>query len=494
MFVTGVQTCALPIFANFASRYVCRGGKQAFTHFTSRCSGRYMQLHITRAGGTVVLRHAGLIPVEYPLPMRGAFASPDSLLNRIYDVSRRTLHLCIHEHYEDTPWREQALYANDARSQALIGYYAFGEYDVPRVSLDLLGRGFGADGMQELCAPMRFDFTIPSFTLVWYLALRDHLLFSGDLENARRVLPAAVETLSLWRKRLVGDLLPTPTGKRYWHFYDWASGMDGTDCYPARGQGLSGQRFDAPLNFFFVLALRAVAEMLEICGDNSGAEEFRAAATAAARAAQTLFLDRERGLFVTYAGERAIPGHYAELTQSLALLAGIPEREDAERLRRSLACREVPLVPAALSQSLYKFDALLSGGDAFAGGVFERIREDWGKMLCQGATAFWETLGGQRDFSGYGSLCHGWSAVPAYIFQRHLLGVTPIAPGFRRFRVAPLLSVTDSASGTVPVPDGNIEVAWRREGGYYAGSISFPSGCEPELPDDGRVKWRLRRV
>lgn len=35
----------------------------------------------------------------------------------------------MHEHYEDYPWREQALYAFDSRNQALYGYYAFGNYD-----------------------------------------------------------------------------------------------------------------------------------------------------------------------------------------------------------------------------------------------------------------------------------------------------------------------------------------------------------------------------
>ena len=29
------------------------------------------------------------------------------------------------EHYVDTPWREQCLYAFDARNQMLCGYYAF---------------------------------------------------------------------------------------------------------------------------------------------------------------------------------------------------------------------------------------------------------------------------------------------------------------------------------------------------------------------------------
>ena len=31
----------------------------------------------------------------------------------IWRTSARTLRLCMYEHYEDCPWREQAMYAND---------------------------------------------------------------------------------------------------------------------------------------------------------------------------------------------------------------------------------------------------------------------------------------------------------------------------------------------------------------------------------------------
>jgi len=38
-------------------------------------------------------------------------------------------------------------------------------------------------------------------------------------------------------------------------------------------------------------------------------------------------------------------------------------------------------------------------------------------MLYAGATSFWETEMGEADFSGAGSLCHGWSAAPVYYYK-----------------------------------------------------------------------------
>ena len=39
------------------------------------------------------------------------------------------------------------------------------------------------------------------------------------------------------------------------------------------------------------------------------------------------------------------------------------------------------------------------------------------KMLDAGATTFWETELGEKDFDNAGSLCHGWSALPIYYYH-----------------------------------------------------------------------------
>lgn len=56
------------------------------------------------------------------------FQIGDILSQKIYDTAVRTLKLCIHEPYEDIPWREQSLYCFDSRNQMLCGYYAFQEF------------------------------------------------------------------------------------------------------------------------------------------------------------------------------------------------------------------------------------------------------------------------------------------------------------------------------------------------------------------------------
>ena len=98
-------------------------------------------------------------------------------------------------------------------------------------------------------------------------------------------------------------------------------------------------------------------------------------------------------------------------------------------------------------------------------------------MLRQGATSFWETRHGEADFAGAGSLCHGWSAIPAYFYGAYVLGVRPVEPGFAAFTIHPVRSSLQEARGTVPTPYGDIEVAWERGGAACRCQVIYPAGC-----------------
>jgi hypothetical protein len=455
---------------NFANRYVCRDGRQSFTHYTTRLGGRFIQLHISNSQEPVTLYYAGLKPTDYPVIARGAFSCANTFWNRIYEVGIRTLHLCMHEHYEDTPWREQALYSMDSRNEALCGYYCFGEYDFPEASLTLLGQGLRADGYLELCAPARIPITIPSFSLAWILELDDHLLYSGRLEPVRRALPRVQTMLAVYRASWQEGLLPCPRGKQYWHFYEWADGLDGR----LGSHGLETDRWDAPLNAFYVMALNAAARMFRLAGEEHQAETYAADAQTVRQAIDGRFWDETEQAFRTYDGPGICAPHFAKLTQALILCAGACREERAPVLRRRLAENDSRLVETTLSHSFYAFEALLQEPDLYADYVFRKIERDWGYMLCRGATSFWETIKGADDFAKAGSLCHGWSAIPVYFYQAYVLGIKPLEPGFRSFSLAPVGSILDKAAGKVPTPFGAIEVSWQREQGMVNCQVTHP--------------------
>jgi hypothetical protein len=67
----------------------------------------------------------------------------------------------------------------------------------------------------------------------------------------------------------------------------------------------------------------------------------------------------------------------------------------------------------------FKYDALLKIDEKKYGNyVLSDIEKKFGDMLKKGATSFWETIKGEADFDGAGSLCHGWSGLPIYYYDK----------------------------------------------------------------------------
>lgn len=435
---------------HFAVRHVCGSGPQHLLHPFLRLGMRYLQLHITPASGheaePIRVRYAGVRPTPYPVKVTGSLSTGSALHDKIYEVSRRTLALCMHEHYEDCPWREQALYAMDSRNQALAGYYCFSNYEFPRASIHLLGQGLDKEtGFLELCAPARVSITIPSFSLAWILMLNDYLLYSGDRDFVKAELPVVRQLLERCASETSGTLMQTPRGKRMWNFYEWAPGLEGH----ISGEPTDAVSSEAPLNLFYLLALEAAARMENETGGNGTAYQQRADALRPEIASN--FWDGGQKAIVTRIGAGAT-AHFAELTQSLALLAhAVPANEEAG-LRKRLASDNNGLVPCTISHTIYKFEALLAEPDTYGARVGELIDRDWGYMLYHGATSFWETIDGASAFGDAGSLCHGWSGVPAYIYGKYGLGVVPASPGFSTYEVKPVKSLLPHSTGAVPMP------------------------------------------
>ena len=80
------------------------------------------------------------------------------------------------------------------------------------------------------------------------------------------------------------------------------------------------------------------------------------------------------------------------------------------------------LMSCSLSMSIYVYEALLKNSEKYRCYVLNEIERIWGKMLFAGADTVWETELGADDFAKAGSLCHGWSAVPVYLFGKYFGG------------------------------------------------------------------------
>ena len=397
---------------NFCCEYHAHAGRNRWMNPLRRLGCRYVQLFIPAASATV--HYAGIRPVLYPLNEK-PFSSGNLLRDTIYETCVRTLRHCMHDHYEDCPWREQALYTLDSRNQMLCGYYAFGETEFPRACLELISHGLRPDGLLALCYPAGVDFPIPAFSLVYFIQMREYLDHSGDVEFLR----AKYGFLQRLMQRFLDQprengLIENFYGEGgFWNFYEWSDGMSGRFNEQQRS-------IEVPLNAFLSLALQHLAYIAEQLGHPADALRYRDEAAAINRALRRTFFDASTQLFASF--DDRCHGQYSVLTNSLCLLCGAAEGVDKRRILTILCANGAAdtglnVTPNTLSMNCFRFDALLhENREKYAPAILDEIDRVYLNMLQQGATTFWETALGEADFDRAGSLCHGWSALPVYYY------------------------------------------------------------------------------
>ncbi len=400
---------------NFCAAYYGKKGRNKFINPFLRLGLRYLQVHVYAP--SFVLYYAGIYQTEYPVTDRITFRCADNLHNKIYDVSVYTLLMCMHEHYEDCPWREQALYTMDSRNQMLCGYYAFKEFDFAKASLRLMAFSIRDDNMLELCAPARVPITIPSFTAVFLTQVYEYVLYSSDLLFAAEMIPVLRRIAGEFIRRIDPEngLIACFKEEEYWNFYEWQEGLSGSISGAVADCDVT---YDAPLNAFVSLGLRSFSDMLKMLGLENDAQYYDGVRLRLNEAVHSAFRNEETGVYASYLKNDRIY-HYCELTQSLIVNADICPAALMEDLLRILA--ENKLIGSTISHSIFKYEALMRRPSVYARFVFGQIAEKWGTMLYNNATTFWETIAGASDFGNAGSLCHGWSAIPIYFYHKYAL-------------------------------------------------------------------------
>ena len=380
---------------DFSVTYTAKTGENEFVNPMRRLAGRYLEVEAEypeELEGAVIT----LCPVKLPVRRKKRdFASDTD--RRIYDTAVKTLECCMHEHYEDCPWREQALYTMDSRNQMLCGYDAFYGRAFQRHSLRLIAQSLRDDGLLAICAPGDSPIEIPFFSLVYPIQIFEYTERTGD----RSVLDFAGPVIRRIMQTFAGAVdetglipaFPSPC----WNFYEWTDGSDSIgDLTGCRDMRL---RYDLILNCMYIYALG-------FCGRLFGTETDCSAMKEAVR--RTFYVP-EDGLFRM----STVDGRYSVLGNALAMLCGLGDSRLPERLVSGKS-----MIPVSLSMVTFLYDALLAADGRYSDFVLADIRRKCGKMLDAGATTFWETELGAEDFGGAGSLCHGWSALAVHYFVR----------------------------------------------------------------------------
>ena len=395
---------------DFSVEFKARKGDNHFLNPFRRLAGRYLEVSCEEP---LEITYIGLCPTDRRVKeIKRSFEDP--LLQKIYDVSVNTLKKCMHEHYEDCPWREQAMYALDSRNQMLCGYYAFKGQDFQKENLLFIAKGQREDGLLSLCFPTGIDIPIPFFSLVYIMQVHEYVQFTKDFETAAELKPVIERIRRAFQERVDTNGLIPNFPYPYWNFYEWAAESSNESEIERTPDEPYVKQYDMILNSMYVYFCRIYEELYgkrDVAGENPEADG-KWQEDSMLAAIHNTFYDEERGLYRLSTKGKA----YSQLGNSFAILIGLGSCALAEKL-----VNDKTLIEVTLSMNTFYYDALLTYGEAYKGFIIRDIKGKYGYMLEQGATTFWETAKGWQDFDGAGSLCHGWSAIPAYYLVK-LLG------------------------------------------------------------------------
>jgi hypothetical protein len=451
-------------FSLSAGRHTLRSpGRRAF---------RYIRLTATSG---LNVTGVSLDAEGYPVRERGRFQCSDELLNRIWDISRRTTRLCMQHWYEDGIKRDGMLWIGDYRVQYLCNATAFGDVDLARKCLFIMAASQREDGELPACAaiggahpyPDRIEYMpgLPEGVWHWSLlnyctdyvsAVYEYWLHTGDLETVGQLWPCLQRLLRFLRE----DVDP----ERAKPLEDFE-----TDFSDLNDTVSGGFQSRSVLRMGFCEAWRDGARLADALGENETRAWLQEAYTADVSRVRRTAWDDQREVFVD--GNRV-----SWRANAQAVLAGVtPPGAPSRALLERVAAIPDAIRPVAGNARFHTLRGLF---EARLGEMAtDWIRRDWGRVVESGLTACPEGIpdnmddvfhheptrgqGGENDQRMW-SLCHGWSAGPAYLLPAYVLGIRPTAPGFTAHTDDPQLGDLAWAEGAVPTPEDRLII---RRGG-----------------------------
>ncbi|KAH7409039.1 bacterial alpha-L-rhamnosidase domain-containing protein [Cadophora sp. MPI-SDFR-AT-0126] len=432
----------------------------------------YRNLRVTDQSGEILYRNDFLL------------ASKDRTLAD-FAVGTNTLSCTI-----DGAKRDRALFGGDLFVMGRSICYSTANLDAILGSIKLLTSHQTADGyLGNLCpiqAPRHEESTEPptyafyslSYALLLVVAVKDYWMHSGDDASVRSVWHRLEKLLSFVdrfadQRGLV--VAPPPLSM------DW---------FPMGGPilGASGK-----INIAYFDALTSMAKLSRVTASKSNFLS----------RADDLKQSIVKHLWNPTAGtmrmsDIASPTGICQDINAYAITMGLsPAHAAAETNLAAPRSNELPLAFQGLARwedkkvvspyaSGFAVEALFERGHGFS--AIELIERVWGVMADETNVNYsgghWEAMKPDGSPSTDDtSLMHGWSTWPVYLLPRYLAGLSPLEPGWTRWKVQPVLAGLETVDVSLSTPAGRIEVSLEMQESLGLGSIvlKVPQGSVAEV-------------
>ena len=430
------------------------------TAYGPKSAFRYAVLKFLSGPSTLRFKNIRTDGIFYPVDYRGSFESSDALLNRIWEVGAYTSHLCMQDDIWDAPKRDRARWMGDLDVSGRVIDNVFADKFQMKDTMDHLLADAGKPVTRHVD-------TIPGYSAFWVMGQADFYRYVGDRQYLTGLHDGLVQLLAYMAADIDDQGLFANLHK-LWPFVDWSPGLSG-DTPDAR----IGNQFE------FYKAFNDGAWLLTQMGDSANAAKYSALAAKMKDAANRRLLSGQTGTFGT-----------RWQTNALAIFSGAADEQQKAAIWSNVLSKPYEEMVSPYN-GFFVLEAMAESGHRRE--ALDWIRRNWGGMIQQGATSFWEAydpswpkqdfhrhLQADGDEGYFVSLSHGWSSGPTAWLMEQVLGIQPVEPGFAKVSIRPDLMGLSYARGTEPTPHGPIAVDYSGAENLHA-KIELPAGVSAEV-------------
>ncbi len=442
--------------------YVTREGPNRFTSLKRR-SGRFLFITLRGATAPVRIRHLNLIESTYPVEPIGSFSCSDERLDRIWEISARTLKLCMEDTFTDCPLYEQTLWVGDARNEALFAFPVFGAADIAKRCIRLAAQMPDSSPLVACQCPNDWFVHLPAWSFLWGISVWDYYWYSGDAAFVKEIFPAVIDNLRGGESLLNGDdLFSGP----FWNMFDW-SGAD--------------QDQDTVLHntMFMIGAIDAALKCADVIGEQHHDAWLCGLRKRLVDAVNRLWDDDKQAYPDSIHDDGSISDSTCQHTSFLSILYDIVEAKNYESALNNVLSPPPGMVDIGSPFAfLYLYETLEKVGRDDA--IVDAIYDGYLPMLERGETTVTERLGDHHR-----SRCHAWSSSPCYFLNRIILGIHQTEAGGRSFEISPkLCNGITHAEGAVATSFGPVHVKWRLEESDLRVQVEAPAEVRAVFRDN----------
>ena len=403
------------------------------------------------------------------------FESSDSVLDQVWDLCKYSIKATSFTGIYVDGDRERIPYEADALVNQLSHYAVDAEFTMARRT--------AAHLIENPTWPTEWILITPTLAWLDYMHTGDARLLESyyDALKPKALLALREENglISTRTGKVTPEVLSSVSfnGKGIRDIVDWpqsgAAGIEKEASGEADGYVMS--TYSTVVNAYHYEALRTLSLIAGALGKKDDESYYHQQAERVKQSINTLFFDKERGVYVDGIGT-----DHASLHANMFPLAFgiVPEQHEASVSgfvkSRGMAC--------SVYGAQFLLDALYNvGEDEYALSLMNSTGlRSWYNMIRMGSTITTEAW--DNVYKPNLDWNHAWGAVPSNIIVRRLMGVEPLEPGFSKIRIAPQPGGLKYAKLEYPTIRGTIYVAFeKQEDGSYSLDVRLPANVEAEI-------------